>query len=134
MTQLNICFCKTDDELMDGLWDHLIRAYGIENVYVFSDSKPSGSWIKIESLNDIPGQKVFFSPLEGKYITPGKSVDEFSFPEEITLCFGSDEKHNILNSDVECVYIPSKSKTPLYAVQAASIAVAKWWDIHGNHR
>lgn len=138
MTKLNICFYFEDNDLMIGMWDHLVRGYDIENAYVILEdgvdpkSVSLGNWKLTSSIDSIKGDKIFFSPKGSPNIDDGIDVSEILFPEDVTLCFGSDNKHNTLDTDVPVSYIALKRKKTLYAVQAAHIAIWNWCKQHGN--
>jgi hypothetical protein len=120
---LHIAFYYPTDDNLVAMWDNIVRAYDIANVSVISDTADIGPWSRIETFQNISGPKVFFSPLSAKYFPGTVALSDYSFPEDVTLCFGADDKHNEVEPFDGVVYIPTIKKQSLYAVQAAILVL-----------
>lgn len=123
-----------DDQYRD-VWAHLAQTYACAVWEVGTPAGMAGPWTPVDSLDDVPGRRVFFSPADAKYSPGTVSVGEYALAADASdvLCFGSDHKHNVftLRGDDLVVFIPTPRRTPLWSFQAANLAL--WEVTRGDH-
>ena len=124
------------DEQYRDVWAHLAQAYRCRVWEVGTPEGLAGPWTPVETLDDVFClRRVFFNPKTAKYSPGTVSLRDYAPIANDTdvLCFGSDHQHNRFNprADDLLVYIPTPHRSPLWAFQAAHVAL--WEVTRGNH-
>jgi hypothetical protein len=127
---VNVCF-YLDSRYRD-LWAHLVQTYALDLAYEVGcpEEDVTDSWICVSSPDDVPGTRVFFSPLNAKHSPGTVLLADAVIPADATLVFGLDDVHNqfTLREGEQVVYIdvPSNS-VALHAAQAAVLVLHHLW-------
>lgn len=110
--------CFHHDPKLVGLWDQLIRAYEISEVYEIGG--PGDVWAGPTEVPDLP--RVVFTPRDAVYMPGDTPLDQFVH-SDVLYVFGSDYEHNPLIQAIDYVYIPIRVGFTLWSVQAAAMVL-----------
>ena len=130
---MDLCF-HYDLKCRD-MWAHLALAYKVPFVHeiLCPEEETMAKWLSVSDYLVAPGPRLILSPKDAKY-TPGtvalRSLDDPGI-WDYTLVLGSNEHSNTFvpqPGDI-MAYIDTPDNTPLYALQAAGIALHTMWGL-----
>jgi len=131
---IRLAFYSDDGGAHTGIWDQLRRAYGVAEVYEIGGeldhANPAGGWFVVPSIEEVPGNRIAFSPLNAK--VPGTvALDGVLIAAGDTLVFGANHSSNVFDADI-VAFIDTPGHGSLWNFQAAAIALDRLLGVSGG--